>query len=345
MSGAYHFYTSVTRCSDLWERSYEVVRLDRSQWATGDYVAGEVIGERNRLYRCETKTGRMAHLVRGDRVIGALGVRCATLEGVGDWREIGPDLEMDALTSAGLFGRATSTSPMLPDLMALKYRGHVLRAGSKLTMADFIPAVEPALLAIPTVLIIGTSMSAGKTTSGQVIVRELRALGCRVVAAKLTGAARYRDILSYRDAGASPIFDFVDAGLPSTVCEPETFDAALGNLTARINEAGADILVAEAGASPLEPYNGALAMQRLRSQTRMIVLCASDPYAVLGVQKAFGIQPDLVSGPAANTDAAVALVGQLAGVPALNLLDRACRPHLRGLLRERLGLAPAGRRG
>lgn len=77
----------------------------------------------------------------------------------------------------------------------------------------------------------------------------------------------------------------------------------------------------------------------------MIVLCASDPYAVLGVQKAFGIEPDLISGPAANTDAAVALVGQLVGLPALNLLDRACRPHLRSLLRERLGLTSTGRPG
>jgi hypothetical protein len=55
-------------------------------------------------------------------------------------------------------------------------------------------------------------------------------------------------------------------------------------------------------------------------------------YAVVGVQSAFGLRPDLVSGPAANTTAAVALVQRLAGVPALNLMDRAARPALRAML-------------
>ncbi len=345
MTDPYHFYTSVTRCSDLWQSPFDVERLERTGWATGDFVVGEVTGERNRLYRCETKTGRMAHLVRGDRVVGALGVRCATLEGVGDWRAVGPDLELEALTGAGLFGKATSTSPMLPDLMALTYRGHACRNGRKVTMTDFVEPIESEALEATVVLIIGTSMSAGKTASGQVIIRELKALGCRVTAVKLTGAARYRDILSYRDAGADAIMDFVDAGLPSTVCTADRFDAALGQLMARINRTRPDVVVVEAGASPLEPYNGALAVERLRNQTRMIVLCASDPYAALGVREAFGIEPDLVSGPAANTDAAVSLVGQLVHLPALNLLDHACRPHLRGLLRDRLGLPAAGRRG
>ena len=345
MTDPYHFYTSVTRCSDLWQLPFDVSRIDRSRWAPGDLVVGEVTGERHRLYRCETKTGRMAELVRGYRVVGALGVRCATLEGVGDWRAVGPERELDALTGAGLLGKATSTSPMLPDLMGLIYRGHVCRDQRKVTMSDFVPAIEAEALNVAVVLIIGTSMSAGKTASGQVIIRELKALGCRVTAAKLTGAARYRDILCYRDAGADAILDFVDAGLPSTVCSAARFDAALGHLAARINATHPDVLVAEAGASPLEPYNGALAMERLRNQTRMIVLCASDPYAALGVREAFGIEPDLVSGPAANTDAAVSLVGQLVRLPALNLLDHACRPHLRGLLRDRLGLPPAGRRG
>ncbi len=88
-------------------------------------MVGRVVGERNRLYECETKTGRMADLVRGDLLVGALGKRAATLEGVGDWRATTDDLQLDALTSAGLLGRATSISPMLPELMRLEYLGHV----------------------------------------------------------------------------------------------------------------------------------------------------------------------------------------------------------------------------
>ena len=56
----HYFFTSVTRCSDLWTVPFETRLLEKSAWATGDFVVGRVVGERNRLYECETKTGRMA---------------------------------------------------------------------------------------------------------------------------------------------------------------------------------------------------------------------------------------------------------------------------------------------
>ncbi len=334
----HYFFTSVTRNSDLSEIPFDIEPLDRSQWITGDFVVGRVTGKRNRLYRCETRTGRMADMVRGDLMVGALGERAATLEGVGDWRAVGDDLEMEALTSAGLIGKATSTSIFLPDFMRLDYLGHVKRDDVKLGMMDFAIRAEPAALSMPVILLIGTSMSSGKTTSGRVIIRALNYLGKNVVAAKLTGAARFQDILSFRDAGASQVFDFVDAGLPSTVCSESRFRSAIELLTSRIATTGADVLVAEAGASPLEPYNGELAMNYVKDVTCFTVLCASDPYAVLGVQSAFGnhLQADLVAGPAANTDAAVALVSSLTGLHALDLQDRSNNPELLTLLEKAL---------
>jgi len=98
-------------------------------------------------------------------------------------------------------------------------------------------------------------------------------------------------------------------------------------------------VVAEAGASPLEPYNGSIAMEMIADNVRVLVLCASDPYAVMGVEHAFGRKPELVCGPASNTDAAIDLVGKLCDVPALNLLRRRSRPVLRDLLLKRLKAA------
>ncbi|MEE4173121.1 MAG: hypothetical protein V2I57_02595 [Xanthomonadales bacterium] len=336
----HYFFSSVTRNSDLWERPFEVRPVPRSDWSARDFVVGEVVGSRNRLYQCETKTGRMAHVVRGDLMIGALGTRAATLEGVGDWTEIGTDGAMDALTSAGLFGKGTSLSPLLPDLVQMQYQGHVVRDGKPLGMGDFVEPAAPARFDLPVILLIGTSMSAGKTTSGQVIIRALKYLGHRVVAAKLTGAARYRDVLTYRDAGADAILDFVDAGLPSTVVPEPVFHEALDLMLNRLAGVGAEFAVIEAGASPLEPYNGSLVIDALRDQLALTVLCASDPYAVLGVQHAFAdrLVPDLVTGPAANTGAAVQLVSRLTGLPAMNLMDRANHPALLALLRDKLSL-------
>ncbi len=336
----HYFFSSVTRNTDLWDRPFDVVSVPREHWNTGDFVVGKVTGARNRLYQCETKTGRMANVVRGDRMIGALGMRAATLEGVGDWREIGSDGVMEALTSAGLFGKGTSLSPLLPDLVRMDYLGHVVRDGKPLGMGDFVVEPEERTFDMPVILLIGTSMSAGKTTAGQVIIRALNYLGHSVVAAKLTGAARYRDILTYRDSGAQAIFDFVDAGLPSTVCSETEMRRALAVMLNHIAGTGAEFAVIEAGASPLEPYNGSLVIDALRENVALTLLCASDPYAVLGVQKAFAgrLKPDLVSGPAANTNAAVKLVSQLCGLPALNLIDHRDYDALLALLREKLGI-------
>jgi uncharacterized NAD-dependent epimerase/dehydratase family protein len=188
----------------------------------------------------------------------------------------------------------------------------------------------------PVILLVGTSMSAGKTTTARVVVRMLADRGLRVLACKITGAARYRDILSCLDVGAEHVLDFVDAGLPSTVCDESIYAPALEHMMSRMAALDPDVIVAEAGASPLEPYNGAEAYRRLQPLVRLSILCASDPYAVLGVQSAFGIKPDLVAGPAANTTAAVELVQRLTGVRALNLLERGGAEELRMMLDERI---------
>jgi hypothetical protein len=99
-------------------------------------------------------------------------------------------------------GKALSVAPTLPRLMSLRYSGHVLRDGRKLTMEDFVPPTPETHFATPVVLLIGTSMSAGKTTTGRIIIHELKRAGFNIAGAKLTGAGRYRDVLAFRDASA-----------------------------------------------------------------------------------------------------------------------------------------------
>ena len=197
---------------------------------------------------------------------------------------------------------------------------------------------------MPVVLLIGTSMSAGKTTTGRIIVHELKRAGFNVAGAKLTGAGRYRDVLAFGDAGADTIIDFVDAGLPSTVVPPRRFARAMEHMLATIAARGADILVAEAGASPLEPYNGDTAVRMLGANVCCTVLCASDPYAVVGVREAFKIEPDIVTGPTANTQAGIDLVRKLTGLEALNLLDLDSIPRLLEILKAAAALCMSATR-
>lgn len=330
------FYSSVTRISDLSFNPYEFVAIERERWATGDYVVCEVHGRATSTYLVEQPSGRMAPVLEGDIVIGALGKRAATVDAVGSWEAIEKDGRLHALTAGGLFGKLTSQSHLKPSLMMLDYKGHVVRKGSKVCMQHFIEETDPIELNIPVIMLIGTSMSAGKTTSGRIIIHELKRLGFKVVAAKFTGAGRYRDILSYADAGAETIFDFIDVGLPSTVCDKPLFEERMKILLSKIAATNADILIAELGASPLEPYNGSSAMKLLENKISMTVLSAMDPYAVLGIEKAFGMKPDLITGPAVNTEAGIALLEKLVGIKALNLVRRQALPDLTRLLRKHL---------
>ncbi len=329
------FYSSVTRISDLHRKPFQFAPIDRNQWAMGDYILCEVQGRSTPSYLVELCSGRLAPVLEGDIIIGALGRRAATMDGVGSWEAIGDDLKLHALTSGGLFGKLTSQSHLMPALMTLDYKGHIIR-DKKIRMRDFVRQAPKKEMNMPVIMIIGTSMSAGKTTSGRIIIHELKRMGLKVAAAKFTGAGRYRDVLSFSDAGADYIFDFVDVGLPSTVCDPQEFENQMENLLSQIAETDADILIAELGASPLEPYNGSVAMKLLDNKITMTVLSALDPYAVLGIQRAFGMKPDLITGPAANTEAGISLIQKLLGIKALNLVRRQALPDLQKLLGEKI---------
>lgn len=329
--------TSVTRIASF--DGARVSLLPRSEWATGDYVLGEVPDTFDTPFDIELTTGRMADVVAGDTIVGAFGRRSATLEAVGDWTEIGSDLRMHALTRAGVLGRATSATPFARTrLVPLTYRGHVLIDGVKATMPGFVRPVERRPLTAPVVLVIGTSMSAGKTTSVIVLIRRLREMGLRVAATKVTGVARYREILGMGDAGASPTVDFVDAGLPSTIVSPKEYRVALEHMLSRLAAGEPDVVVVECGSSPLEAYNVDVASAALAPNVRCTVLCASDPYAVVGVATAYDVVPDLVAGKATSTDAGVALCERLSGVLSMNLIEPATHRVLDTLLAEKLGL-------
>jgi hypothetical protein len=329
----------VTRIADLSGPDVTVTPLARETWSTGDYVVGEVVEQAGGIYGVESTTGRMVEAIGGGLVVGAFGVRFATLEAVGDWREIGDDLRMHALTRAGVFGRATSVTPFARPLLApLEYKGHVHRAGRPLRMRDCVERVPPRPLTAPAVLVIGTSMSAGKTTTLITVIRRLRRRGLRVAGAKVTGVARYKEILGMGDAGADTVVDFVDAGLPSTICPPDEYEEALAAMCSRLQAGEPDAVVIEAGASPLEPYNVDRAVAGLRDNVRCTILCASDPYAVVGVATAYGTRPDLVAGRATSTSAGIALCKRLAGVECLNLLDPETHAELDTILAEKLDL-------
>jgi hypothetical protein len=332
--------TSLTRIADF-DESARIKHIPRKEWAWGDYVACEVTASPGMERWIELPNGRLINVAVRDQLIGALGTRSATMAMTGSWKKIGQDGVMHVLTAAGLFGRVTSISPTEQTPIELTYSGHVIRGNNKVNMREYALQETGQRFLTPVILIVGSAMSSGKTNAGRVIIRRLKQMDASVLAAKLTGAGRYRDVLSMKDAGADSIFDFVDAGLPSTVCSEPYYRGLIGDLLSNMATINVDVAVIEAGASPLEPYNGAAAVDLVRNQTRLCVLCATDPYAVVGMIKTFNIQPDIVAGIACNTQAGIDLIEKMTHLRAMNLTDPVSYPLLDEMLVEKLGLGPA----
>ena len=335
-----YIYTSLTRISDLARKEFGLKKLDRTHWETGDYVACKILDPgSNNILTLELTTGRMRGIIGGEALVGALGERFATLEATGTWREVGDDLKMHVLTAAGLLGKLTSKSIFIPSMMEVVYMGHVMRYGNKVRMKDFVVSTPITPFKTPVVLFTGTSMSAGKTTSARIVTNIFKQMSYTVVGAKLAGAGRYKDILAIKDVGADIVMDFVDVGLPSSICPRKSYKECIELLLSHIEKQRADVAVVEIGASPLEPYNGDIAINLIREQVKCVILSASDPYAVYGLMKAFDIVPDIVTGISSNTLGGRRMVEKLCGVKALNLIDSQTTPELKAILTDRTGLA------
>ncbi|NND53295.1 MAG: hypothetical protein HKN54_12930 [Flavobacteriaceae bacterium] len=331
-------FASLTRIADLQEKAFDIQSLDRKDWATADFVVCKVMKCGMSPLALELPDGRMRRLREGLMVVGALGIRHATLEATGSWEKTAEDGIMHMLSPGGLYGKLTSKSIYASDLPELKYEGHIMRNGRKLSMYDYKKTADFKPLEIPVVLFVGTSMSAGKTTSACIATEIFKRSGYKVVAAKLTGAGCYKDILAASDSGADAIYDFVDVGLPSSICDRNRFKDEVLQMKNLIAAVDADVAIIEIGASPLEPYNGDLAIEAIRQNIKCTILSASDPYAVLGLMRAFEIKPDVVTGISTNTIAGAELVENLCGVKALNLIDPKTTPELVSILSDSVGM-------
>ncbi len=334
-----YIFTSLTRISDLESSPFEYSKLGKEYWSDGDYVITLITEAGGSSAQLELPNGRMRGVIGGELVVGALGERFATLEATGSWRGVGEDGQMSILTGAGLMGACTSKSAFIHGMIEVSYLGHVVRKGEKVRMADFVRPLPHQRFNIPVVLFVGTSMSAGKTTSARIVTSIFKKSGYTIVGAKLTGAGRYKDILAIRDVGAYSVFDFVDVGLPSSICPAEEYTERLSILLTMMATSRADVAIIEIGASPMEPYNGDIAINTIREQIKCTVLSASDPYAVYGLIKAFDISPDIVTGIATNTLAGIAMIEKLCGLKALNLIDSSKLPELAQILSLTTGLS------
>lgn len=181
----------------------------------GDLLAAEVValGKHSMV---ENVSGVTLNIFPGDRIIGAFGYRYATdqFEGVtpAAWGE-----QCDLLSIGGVCGEVVSAHSAMGAPTRLRILGAVCNdQGQPLNLRRFARTTPRGLPAGQVILVVGTSMNSGKTTTVGTLARSLSRAGFRVAAAKVTGTAAGKDGRFFASCGASPVIDFTHCGLPST---------------------------------------------------------------------------------------------------------------------------------
>ncbi len=284
--------------------------------------------EEKRVYDViELTTGRMAHVGKGDVIIGALGRRDALRGFVGRVPEsITAGDTLHLLNLGGVLGAAVSENKDVGHPLRVEVLGMVLRNGRGVNIADDAVPEPPADAPMPPVLVVsGTCMNSGKTYAACELISGLTARGYAVGGAKLTGVAAQRDVLSMGDHGAVATLSFRDIGLPSTAGLADVAPAAIRVLRSVQAEATThlDCIVAEMGDGIIGAYGVDTILQDadFRAMISAHVLCANDLVAAWGgVQwlAARGLEVDVVAGPATDNSVGETYVTGELGLAAAN---------------------------
>jgi hypothetical protein len=181
----------------------------------GDVIIGEVtsVGWHHEL---EELNGRYVELFEGDLIVTVLGNRYATSE-FGGRVPASLKRRLELLNAGGVSGRFTGKNINASYPTVFKPLGYLISGSGKVAnISNYTFQEKKIKKDVPIVLVLGSGMDAGKTTTAMSIIRALKFHGKRVKAGKLTGTSRMKDINGMKDAGALGVLDHVDAGFPST---------------------------------------------------------------------------------------------------------------------------------
>lgn len=248
----------------------------------GDLLLARIneLGQHRRL---ELITSRRATLFEGDEIIVAYGNRYAPdqFEGI-----VPEHLGACRLVAAGgvaarllnRHDRVKSATRISPLGLLTDEEGHRINlSSSRFPKAD---RIDPS----PLVLVVaGTSMNSGKTTACANLVKGFVRQKIKVAAAKFTGTGAGADYRALVDAGAFPVYDFIDAGYVSTYqVNREVLLDIVMTLGHEMAAAGPDVIVIEVADGLLQRETARLfALPEFTSWIDGVIFAAND---ALGAQ-------------------------------------------------------------
>lgn len=194
----------------------DVRSLDRAaRPRAGDLVLARVvtIGQHPRL---ESPEGRRQTMYPGDEIVVVYGNRYAPDQ----FDAVVPDsLDIcDLVAGGGIAAAMRAKHHRMKNPTRIEPIGLLAKEdGTIINVAHYRMAfAEPQNPLCKVIVIVGTSMNAGKTTTAATLIHGLNRAGLKVGAAKVTGTGSGGDVWSMVDAGARIALDFTDAGHGTT---------------------------------------------------------------------------------------------------------------------------------
>jgi hypothetical protein len=314
----------------------------------GVVLVVEILNNKSTYNTLELTSGRMAKIVKGDVVVGALGPRRALFGYSGHVPEsvkAGDIIQM--LNIGGVLGVCDSVNPdkgtpfdcrVLGVVLQFPYLGERIgvpaRVGSR--KLDYDATLDSQ--GVPVIALAGSCMEAGKTAAACSIVSRMRHRGLTVDVFKATGVSLRRDILAMQDSGARNAMIFTDLGVVTTT--DKTGPALTRSMLTELSARKPDAIVFELGDGLIGTYgvSAILECQDIVKALTCVVLSANDPVAAWGgvkiLRERFGIEPAAVTGPATDNTVGVDIIEEQMKVRAFNAITNgaALGDHLIGTL-------------
>src|SRR5580704_1821951 len=214
---------SVTQACGL---SHELRVAPEIPCEEGLVLVVEILNNKANYNTLELISGRMAKVVRGDIVVGALGHRKALFGYSGHIpATLQPGDVIQMLNIGGVLGVCDSINPekgkpfdcrVLGVALNFPYLGERIGVPARVGHRKLDANAALDTRGVPVVALAGTCMEAGKTAAACAVITRMRHRGLTVDAFKATGVSLRRDILAMEDAGARRCAIFTDLGIVTT---------------------------------------------------------------------------------------------------------------------------------
>lgn len=229
-----------------------------------------------------TKDDKKLRLYENDLFVGVFGNRYATDGFEGRVRKLD---KISILTAAGMVGTVRYKHKSIKRSTKLAFEGLLIdKQNHRINLKElYFHKSTSKLKPKNLILVVGSGMNSGKTTSASKLINGLSKEGMKVAACKLTGSVSNRDKNELYSASANYVIDFSDYGFPSTyLCKKEELLNLFKTMLSDIEKTSPDVIIMEIADGILQRETKMLLTNKeIHDLTKGVILAAESAPSAL----------------------------------------------------------------